>query len=215
MTINLKDVAGLASAGMTIQSRLILIVGGITVAGLLALALANYYEGKGRALERGEWLAKELQRDQADRALERKHQADMDVLKQAQQAIERKTSEDHQTELAALRHDRAADRAAADRNGGLRIPAPSCPAGVAVAGTEAAGAGGRDEASAGTIRLPHQVENNLWDIADAADEVSAQLRACQSWIRANGFYGPTPAETRALLDRMIAAPNQPTEEPHG
>lgn len=218
MTINLKDVAGVASAGMTIQSRLILFVAVIVLAGLAALALASHYEGKGRTLERAEWLEKEGKRDLADAALIRKHEAEMSALEQTHRLIERKTTHDHQTELATLRSDRAADRAAADRAGGLRIPAPTCPAGSTVAGTEAPGAGGRDDApGAGTVRLPHEVENDLWAIADDADEVSAQLRACQSWVRANGFYGPATTESGALLDRMIASPNQPNppEEPHG
>jgi hypothetical protein len=44
-----------------------------------------------------------------------------------------------------------------------------------------------------------------------SDEVSAQLRACQSWIRSNGFYSNEPADSVPLLDRMIAAPNLSTE----
>jgi hypothetical protein len=217
MTINLKDVAGVAKAGADIRTRLVLIAAGATLAGIAALALANHYEVKGRELERADWLAKELQRDQANAALERKHQAEMAVLTLTHQQIERKTTHDHQTELAALRRDRAADRAAADRNGGLRIPAPACPAGGAVARTETPGAGGRDETGARTVALPEQTQDDLWAIVNDADEVSAQLRACQSWVRANGFYGPPPAESGALLDRMIASPNQPTapEEPHG
>lgn len=212
-----------------------IICGAIAVAVLvtLGLATANHFENIGRTAAAGEWspklaavnaqLAVErigwAKKDAAERAtdlaLERKHQADMQDLRDHQQLIERQTSEKHETELAQLRRDRDADRRRADAAGGLRIAAPGAPAcapGSAVAGPEAAGTGGRDEpASTGTVRLPERIENDLWAAADAADEVSAQLRACQGWIRANGFYGSKDAETSALPYGTIAAPNQSSE----
>lgn len=213
MTDIVKDIEGIAKASLDMRTRLIVALGAGVVLILLGLGLAHHFEDKGRQLERAGWLAKEVAEKQADIALERKHAVDMAALKDHYEAIGRTTSENHETELAQLRIERDADRRRADAAGGLRIIAPACPAGGTVATTEAPGAGGRDEAGTRTVRLPQQVENDLWAIADDADEVSAQLRACQSWIRANGFYGNEPAGSGQLLDRMIAAPNQSAEEP--
>lgn len=212
MTDILKDIESVAQAGLDMRTRLIIGLGACIVLIVLALGLAHHFEDRGRQLERAGWLKKEADERTADLALIQQHQAEMNELEKHHLLIERETSENHEKELAQLRHDRDADRAAVDRAGGLRIPAPACPADRPVGGTEAPGAGGRDEAGAGTVRLPYQVENDLWSIVNDADEVSGQLRACQSWIRANGFYGPAMSEKPALLDRMIAVPNQQTKD---
>lgn len=125
-----------------------------------------------------------------------------------------KVSKDHDQEIEKLRRARDADRAAVDRAGGLRIPAPTCSSNRPVAGApsaEAASTSGRDDTGAGTIRLPHQIESDLWALADDADEVSARLRACQAWIVSQHFYGPGSTSKLPLLDRVIAAPNQSPE----
>lgn len=212
MTDILKDIEGVAEAGLDMRTRLIVALGACLVLGVVGLGLAQHFEGKGRQLERAEWLAKQVQEQKDDAALLAKHDVDMRALEAQHKQTERETSEKHEQELAQLRLERDADRRHADAAGGLRIPAPACPAGSAVAGAEAPGAGRRDEAGAATVRLPQQVENDLWAITDDADEVSAQLRACQGWIRANGFYGEKPAGSVQLLDRMIAAPNPHAEE---
>lgn len=214
MTDIVKDIEAVATAGMGIQTKLVLVLGAATVISLAGFGLANHFEARGRALERAGWVEKEAKERAADVQLLRDHAADIQQLQDHFADIARKTSEDYETELAQLRLERDADRRRVDAAGGLRIPAPACAAGGAVAGPEAAGAGGRDEASASTVRLPEQVENDLWDIADTADQVSAQLRACQSWIRANGFYGPAPAVSTPLLDRMVSFKNHDGEDQH-
>jgi hypothetical protein len=204
----IKDIEGVAQAGMDIRTRLIIVLAVVLALGALAAYGANHFEAKGRALERADWLAKQVREQQADAALVARHDADMRAIEDKHQQIERTTSEKHEQELAQLRRERDADRRRADAAGGLRIPAPACPAGSTVAGTEAASAGGRDAAGPGTVRLPQQVENDLWVIADDADEVSAQLRACQGWILANGFYGPQNSAWHELLGRIDAIGNQ-------
>jgi hypothetical protein len=213
MTDILKDVESVAAAGLDVRTKLILVLGAVVLASGAAAYGAHYFEQRGAMIERAGWLAKQVKEQAADAALVRKHEADMQALRDHQQTIERQTSEKHETELAQLRRERDADRLAADRAGGLRIPAAACAADRAVAGTEAASAGGRDEAGAGTIRLPVQIENDLWAIANDADEVSAQLRACQGWIRSNGFYGAADGESGALLDRIIPAQNSQEATP--
>lgn len=201
-----------------------LIAGAVIVLALLGGAWALYRAGEsaGQLGERSTWLkaAKATKEafDLAQAKLEADYKADLETERRRNIAINLKVSQDHEEETATLRRERDADRAAFDRAGGLRIRTSAvCPAaGGAGSGPEAAGAGGRDEASATTVRLPLEVENDLWAIVNDADEVSGQLRACQSWIRMNGFYGQEAADSGQLLDRMIASPNPHTKEaPHG
>jgi hypothetical protein len=194
-----KDLEAVAD----VRTRLILCLAAAVALILVGLVLVAWSEHRGAELERAGWLKKEAQR-QADTAdLLRKHAAEVAALTEQYHLNNMKVSDDHEKELEALRRDRAADRAAFDRAGGLRVTRAVCdrPAGQA----EAPGAGGRDEAGAGTVRLPEPVENDLWALADDADEVSAQLRACQAWIVTNGFYGPKPAVSTPLLDRMVSS----------
>jgi hypothetical protein len=190
---------------MSIQSKLIAWAGALGLLAMLLAGAAFHFEARGRAAADVEWLAKMnslraayAQKDAADQL--------------RYQRIERETSEQHETELAALRRDRDIDRRRADAAGGLRIDARACAPAGSAGTTETAGAERRDEpASPATVRLPLQVENDLWAAADAADEVSAQLRACQGWIRSNGFYGTASDEKHELLGRMVAAQNNDGE----
>lgn len=214
MTEILKDIENVAAAGSNMRARLLLVVGVVIVGALLGLGVAHHFEDKGRQLERAGWLKKEAAERTADLALVRKHDVDMRALDARHHQIERETSEKHETELAQLRRDRDADRRRADAAGGLRIPAAACPTGGIVAGTEAASAGGRDETGAGTVRLPQQIEDDLWTLANDADEVSGQLRACQGWIVSNEFYGPYISKSHQLLGNMIGPPNKQPEDTH-
>lgn len=170
----------------------------------------------GAAAVQKKWDTAELGHTLAGETARRVYNERLEAQRLANIATNLKVSEEHEKELVQLRLERDLDRLRIDRAGGLRIPAPACPSGRPVGGTagaEAPGAGGRDEAGAGTVRLPLETENSLWALVDDADEVSAQLRSCQQWIKRNGFYGPEPADSVQLLDRMIAAPNHPAEEP--
>lgn len=187
---------------------------------LLALALTAagfviYQHGvdAGQLEERATWEGMEESRQLAEQDLAERHRLEDEAQRQKFITHNLKVTADHEKELEQVHAAAAADRAAVDRNGGLRIPAPALERGGPPAATEAPGAGRRDEEGAATVRLPLEVENGLWDLVDEADAVSAQLRACQSWILGNGFYGPVPADNTELLDRMIAAPNDPAEEP--
>jgi hypothetical protein len=201
MTDIVKDIENVAAAGASLRTAIIIGIGAAALVGALATWTAHHFEERGRQLERAGWLAKE----NAARIAQEKKDA-VDTLRHQQ--IERETSERHQKELDQLRADAAADRAAADRAGGLRIPVVACPDARPAAATETAGAGGRDEAGPASVRLPQSIENGLWALANDADEVSAQLRACQGWILANGFYGPEPAAGSELLGRIDAVENQ-------
>lgn len=207
-----KTVTDVATAGASVRLRLMLWLVGLVALIVTGLALVAWGEHRGAKLERADWLKKEQQRLKDQTLLLRNHAAEVAALTLKHNLTNLKVTTDHEKELDALRRDRAADRAAFDRAGGLRIDRAVCdsPAGQA----EAPGAGGRDEAGAGTVRLPYQVESDLWAIVNDADEVSAQLRSCQAWIVDNGFYGPAPAESPPLLDRMVSSQNQDPEAPH-
>lgn len=187
----LEAVEGVAKFGMDIRTKMILALGGFILLLLGAWYIYDLGVNDGTMKERGVWNGKEVQRKQAELALTLKHNAEMDALALKHQRIERETSEEHEKQLAVLRVERNAARADADRRGGLRIPAPNC-AGASRTETssQAASPSGRDEAFAGTIRLPKAIENDLWSIVDDADEIVEQARACQAWIRKSGFYGP-------------------------
>lgn len=169
------------------------------LAGLLlaVIALAGAFVigmGVGRGYERAEWLDKEVTRQQAETEAIAARTAENERTRLEQEATTRRIADAYETEIAELRRAAAADRAAVNRAGGLRVPRAVCdpPAGT----TEATGAGQRDEALAGTVRLPREVEDGLWSLADEADEVTEQARACQAWISQQGFYGESPQDEK-------------------
>jgi len=188
-----KTATDIAKAPERMATRLII---------LLALVLATIGAGfliyragahAGQLEERNEWQNLEEARRLGALDLAMAHSREITELQKKYNTINRTLEENYETEIANLHRDRDADRAAADRAGGLRIAAPACPTGGAGTGTEAAGVGQRDETPAATVRLPQQIEDDLWAAANLADEVTETARACQAWIRANGFYGPVPA----------------------
>lgn len=208
-----KTVGAIASAPQRLAIWIAVFL--LLVLGVTGANLAIYHQGvkAGQLAERDTWENLEASRRLADQALTEEHEREMEALRQSFINHNLKVTTDHEKELVKVRTDAAADRADADRRGGLRIPAAACPASGAIAGTEATSASQRDDAGTATVRLPIAVENGLWDLANDADAVSAQLRACQSWIKGNGFYGPVATENTSLLDRMIATTNDPAEEP--
>lgn len=96
-------------------------------------------------------------------------------------------SHEHQNVVAQL-NDQLVRARASQRSGGLRVPRSICAA-SGTAGPEAAGAIGRDDGIAGTVALPDRTAGDLLLLADEADRVTEVARACQNWIRKNGFYG--------------------------
>jgi len=172
---------------LSIREQLIVGLGALLLIVLVGFGIHAHGFHRGETVERAGWLKKEVDRKDAIAELVRKH-AEHDAALILEFNLKNvKVSDDHEKELAQVRADAAADRAAADRAGGLRIPRAICDRSAAA--TETAGTGGRDETAAATVQLPREVEDGLWNLASAADEVTSQARACQSWIRANGFYG--------------------------
>jgi len=117
---------------------------------------------------------------------------DREDERETAQKITDKVILDHEKAITTLKQQAAAIVAAKRAAGGLRIPAPaSCAAVEAIAAQgEAAGASQLDGASAGTIRLPERIEQDLFELMIEADAVVEGCRSLQKWVRANGFYGP-------------------------
>lgn len=172
---------------MSIQAKLI----GLLL--LIGLAFGIHWHGvnQGKKLERADWQQKEIARQQSQNKLLLRHAEEVAQIQNDNNTKNRKVSQDHANQLNALRTAAVAERAAANAAGGLRVPKSICDGIAATA--EAASNGGRDAALAGAVRLPREIEENLWAIAIDADEVTEQARACQSWIRTHGFYGEPDA----------------------
>jgi hypothetical protein len=156
------------------------------IVGAIGLLIAVAFGGvmTGRKLERTHWLEEKAEMQKAQQA---ELLAEFSIRQREQlfhQATARKASADHETALSDLDKKYAAARAAVRAAGGLRIAA-TCPA----AGTDQTpGAGRPDEASTGTVALPADVENSLWEMSKSADELAEQLRGLQSWIKESGHY---------------------------
>lgn len=150
----------------------------------LLLGLALFVGGlvTGARYEKGQQARRDLaaQRE-TGRALVREIDNRDEARVQADNAA-RRASDGYQKELAAVRADRDA---AVER---LRIPATVCTAATAAA-AEAPSTSRPDAAAPGAVTLPAELARNLFDLARRADEVTAQGRALQEWIRSNGFYG--------------------------
>lgn len=196
----------------TIQAKLLAVLAGVVL--VLGAAALIFLKGHAAGADHVQmkWDADKLLAANVERAMLRQHAEKVAALIEKHNSTNLKVSQHHEQELDALRRGHDADRAAVDRAGGLRISAAACrdPA----ARPEAASAVVADEGAAATIRLPREIENDLWNQAAACDALSAQVRALHEWVRLNGFYGSESGANPALLDRMIAAPNQ-TEESHG
>lgn len=95
-------------------------------------------------------------------------------------------STDHEQALQAIGKKYEADLAATRVTGGLRIPRTVCSASATDA--KAAGDSGHNETTSPTVALPDAITSDLFRLAHEADELTEQARACQGWLRQNGFY---------------------------
>lgn len=108
------------------------------------------------------------------RAATKAHEDEIAKLNKMHETINKGVVESYETKLSDL-----------DRKyrtvGGLRVSKAVCRPNGASPVTESASGNNETE----SIRLPADVERSLYDIVRKADEVNAQLSACQGWIRAN------------------------------
>lgn len=156
----------------------------LAVAVLWAISLfgvGKWQRADGRAAERVEWQAKEVaQVTAANAAIKRlndearaKERASADAMA----ALSAKLSTERAANEARRKADAAAIRAGDLR---LRIPASACSSGGSETGPPRHTAGGGDGAA--TVELPRAITGDLLDLANDADQVADQLRACQAVI---------------------------------
>lgn len=147
---------------------------GVALAAFIGLSLwiPEHYRNEGRKEVHAQYA-------EAERIAISKRNAEIERVKHEQTEINRKVVADYENKLKSL-----SDRLADAKRIGLRVPKSACDGFASTAEAASAEANHAIE----SIRLPSDVENGLFDIVRKADEVSAQLSACQSWIIQNGFY---------------------------
>lgn len=134
-----------------------------------------------------DWDRDKVQMLAAQAALVAERGKEIAELRLKQDAINLKVSDEHSIALGILEQTYNDRIAAVRASGGLRIPRAACsPVGTT---TEAASAGGVNETTSPSVALPRETERRLFDLAKEADELLETTRSCQSWIRAQGFYG--------------------------
>lgn len=139
---------------------------------LLALATGGLY-GYNRVKQIGYDEAK-AEFAEASRAATKSHEEEIAKLNKMHETINKGTVASYETKLSDL------DRKYRNVRG-LRVSKAVCSSGSGQATSESST--GNNEAE--SVRLPENVERSLYDLVRKADEVNAQLSACQGWIRAN------------------------------
>lgn len=151
----------------------------------MVVVFATGHRSGAKAVQR-DWDASRLQiaQDQ-NRLLQENAQKIADVVEK-QKETNLTVAQDHERALLEIRTKYDADIAAARAAGGLRLPRSVCSAST---GAQTTSPGERDADTSGTVKLPDQVEAELFSEARRADEIVEQARSCQNWIRLNQFYG--------------------------
>lgn len=169
----------------------ILLVCKIGLVGALLLAVYVFGHHEGAKAVQADWDSDKAMRLVSEIKLKDDHAKEVMRLIAEHDATNVKVSTDHDQALQDIKTKYAADVAAVAKSGGLRITSSICPAATV---TEATSNGGHHDQPAATVALPEQITNDLLSLAREADETLEQARACQAWIRQNGFYGvPIPS----------------------
>ncbi len=163
-----------------------LLLGKIALLGVLILAVFMSGHRMGAKGIQADWDAYKVKAIAAQDkriAENEQHNADVQAMHDAYNV---KVATDHEASIVALNKKYDADVAAVRAAGGLRIPRTVC--NRVETGTETASDGGHHEDASATVELPREIEDNLFSEAKRADEIVEHARACQSWIRQNGFF---------------------------
>lgn len=160
------------------------ILGVAIVWGLSLFAVGKWQRADGATAERVAWQDRENEELRAANEL-------IGVLNNHARALEQKHAEEmaaigakHAKEMADAEAIRRRDQAAI-RDGALKLRIASsriCPGGSA-SGETGPAPGERDGAA--TVELPQQITSDLFDLANDADQVADQLRACQGVIQSD------------------------------
>ena len=155
--------------------RIYAYLAGIVITLLVAVGcyrLPEHFKEQGREEVRQQ-LADETRRMTQDR------KAEIERIRKDHEEANRRTIASYENQLSILDARYRAARAT-----GLRLPTSSSSQ-TSAGATEAQSTSGNNEAE--STRLPTDVAERLFNLARKADEVNAQLGACQKWIKEQGF----------------------------
>jgi hypothetical protein len=158
---------------------------------MLGTATGAFFYGRsdGKAVESAAWL-QEKQKIQTESAkLLADTVAKNAIELQNQRDLAKKASDDYEAKIL----DIDAQYKLVDHSRGLRIPITNRCADASK--TSASGPSESHETTPNNVvseplteRIPAVTEERLYALAKLADELSAQLKALQEWVRANGLY---------------------------
>jgi hypothetical protein len=173
---------------------------GIAVAVALIVFGVRWYDGNiaaaradGATAERAVWVAKDRDREAAEKVAVLKQAQDALAQRAAQAAVSFQVEANHAKALQDLKTRNAALITESRAAGGLRVSRALCngDGGPLLAGSKADGADGLASYLAGTVALPDDTQRRLRTLASDADEVVEDFRAVQAWATLNG-YVPAP-----------------------
>lgn len=153
------------------QIRLIIAAVLLVLGGFLAWWVPSHYreQGKQEVIHKYE---------EASRIALQERKAEIERLKVQHETTNKIVIADYEARLSVLN-----ERYRSAKLSGLSYK-PNSP----IVAREAETASTERNNEAESVRLPSRIENGLFDLARKADEVNAQLSACQAWIKSNGFY---------------------------
>lgn len=159
---------------------------------LLCAALFGYGYQRGGKSVQADWDADKVLQLKLSLELVQSNAKAMAELTNEHNRRNRDVSNTHQDALKTLNADLAAARRAVHSAGGLRVSSAICSSFASA--TKATGDVGNDAAIAGTVALPEQVTDDLFELVGKADRLVEVARSCQDWVRKNGFYGSIDAQ---------------------
>lgn len=157
----------------------------------IALLIAVWFHGHkvGENAVQADWDASRVALAEQTAKLVLEHSLEMDAVRKRQDAINVQVSRDFEGKLDEIGKSHAAELDRVRKSGGLRLPGSICP-GSTSTGTQTTSPSGSNETGPATVILPEQVTEGLFNLVEEADKVTEQLRACQGWIRQQGFHQP-------------------------
>lgn len=147
-------------------------------------ALANHHQDIGRQEVQDKWDADKITRKNAEDAATAKRLAD-NAIEKAKQDATNKTITEKYNEINSLRNELAASKR-------VRVGTAICSQGSASL-TKASGTEGSNVPDTGARVVREDVERDIRALMIQVEESFATGRACQSFIRENGFTSEQPA----------------------
>lgn len=152
------------------------------------IAVAVYTGGYfiGSRVEASHWQKKALQQEEQQKQVLLDHQKLVTALTNEYQENIYKAEKEKEHAIKTLKfdYDNAVKRI--NSANGLRVTASICS--EVGASTVAKGSSKSDAGTAGTVKLPDEITDNLLSEARRADEIVENYRALQHWVIYQGLY---------------------------